>query len=277
MGLFDRSAERRRQALLRKLPGPASGTSGQSALYRYLATPLPEPSTPIRDLRLLAIDAETTGLDPSRDQMLSVGFVPLDPLPASQNSASQDPASQDPASHHPAAPPPQGAGTHEIVLGGSGSLLVRPQSSPSPSSLPHPGVGDSATVHGLTDDRVATGRPLTEVIDHVLDALAGRVLLAHFTRIEVGHLTRAVRDLHGIDLPVVSIDTLELQFRIWGSDADRIPNGALRLWAARDQYGLPEYPAHDAYVDALACAELFLAQLADEQLPLGARTLRDLQ
>lgn len=253
MGLFDRSAERRRQALLRKLPAPGAGSSGApSALHRYLSTPLPEPSTPIRDLRLLAIDFETTGLDPRRDQMLSVGFVPLDPIPSGDD-------------------PGGAAGTHEIVLAGAGGALVRPEQSTSS------GVGESATVHGLTDDRVATGRPLTEVVDGVLNALAGRVLLAHFTRIEVGHLTRAVRNLHGIDLPVVSIDTLELQFRIWGSDADRIPPGALRLWAARDQYGLPEYPAHDAWVDALACAELFLAQVADEQLPLGAGTLRDLQ
>ena len=46
----------------------------------YLATPLPGPRTGVADLRLLAVDIETTGLDPSTDHILSVGFVPLDGL-----------------------------------------------------------------------------------------------------------------------------------------------------------------------------------------------------
>ena len=36
---------------------------------------------------------------------------------------------------------------------------------------------------------------------------------------------------------------------------------AYRLGAARQRYGLPEYRAHDALTDALAAAELFLAQI----------------
>ena len=39
--------------------------------------------------------------------------------------------------------------------------------------------------------------------------------------------------------------------------------GALRLWTARERRGLPVYRAHEALTDALACAELYLAQRAE--------------
>lgn len=251
-----RDAESSRLAALKRV----STTGATAALRHYLSTPLPHPRTPVGDLRLLAIDMETTGLDPDRDRWLSVGWVPLD--------------------------------GPEIVLAGAGGSLLRQstqvqsaqvqstQLAPphrTPQNSPDEGVGQSATVHGLTDDQIAAGRPLTEVVDRVLDALAGRVLLAHYTRIEIGQLTRAVKRLHGIDLPVTSVDTLELHFAIWGGEQARIPDGALRLWAARDQYGLPEYPAHEAFIDALACAELFLAQLQDAHFTRPGLTLADLQ
>ena len=46
----------------------------------------------------------------------------------------------------------------------------------------------------------------------------------------------------------------------WGSEPE---GGALRLWAARERRGLPVYRAHEALTDALACAELYLAQAAE--------------
>ena len=41
------------------------------------------------------------------------------------------------------------------------------------------------------------------------------------------------------------------------------PAGALRLWTARERYGLPAGRPHDALGDALACAELYLGQVAE--------------
>jgi DNA polymerase-3 subunit epsilon len=72
------------------------------------------------------------------------------------------------------------------------------------------------------------------------------------------------------------VDTLELEHRLvmtaWQPDP---PVGALRLWAARERYGLPRTGPHHALVDAVACAELYLAQtsqLADGR-PLPLRRL----
>lgn len=40
-----------------------------------------------------------------------------------------------------------------------------------------------------------------------------------------------------------------------------IQAGSLRLAHCRQRYNLPDYEAHNALVDALSCAELFLAQV----------------
>jgi DNA polymerase-3 subunit epsilon len=137
-------------------------------------------------------------------------------------------------------------------------------------------VGQSATIHGLTDDAVAGGVPLEEAVSAVLAALTGRVLLAHFARIELGYLSAACERLWGAPLPLRAIDTLELQDRVVRSRLSldpREPN--LRLWPARERFGLPVYRAHHALTDALACAELYLAQVAELE-QRGSLTLKSL-
>lgn len=59
---------RRRHATLarRELPAP---------LAAYLAAPLAEVRTPWREVEYLSVDVETTGLDPQRDALLSIGWA----------------------------------------------------------------------------------------------------------------------------------------------------------------------------------------------------------
>ncbi|MBK8470048.1 MAG: DNA polymerase III subunit epsilon [Actinomycetales bacterium] len=177
----------------------------------------------VRDLSLLAVDLETTGLHPKRDRVLSVGFVPIDGL--------------------------------SIDLSGARRFVVQAGVE----------VGQSATIHGITDDDCADGTPLEEVLSEVLAALRGRVLLAHYTDIEERFLSAACERVYGARMPVARIDTLELHRRLivrWGEAPMRL---ALRLWTARERYGLPIYRAHEALIDAVSCAELFLAQVAEMQ------------
>ena len=124
-------------------------------------------------------------------------------------------------------------------------------------------VGHSATIHGITDDALAGGAAFEQVLGELLVALRGRVLLAHFARIETGFLGAACERFWGAGLPVEVVDTFELERRALGGGWDAASDpGALRLWAARARYGLPVYRAHEALTDALACAELYLAQRA---------------
>lgn len=223
--IIGRSTARRRRRAARDAP--------PGAIRDYLSTPEPEVGTGRAGLSLLAIDLETTGLDPRRDHILSVGFVPVD-----------------------------GA---EVVLAGARHLVVRSDRQ----------VGHSATIHALTDDMVAGGVPLESAMELTLVALAGRVLLAHHAVVETGFLQAATRALWGAALPVTVVDTLALQQRVVRRTGEEPREGSLRLWAARDHFGLPRYRAHNALVDALACAELYLAQ-SDRLAGSGSVTLGQL-
>ena len=55
-------------------------------------------------------------------------------------------------------------------------------------------VGESATLHGVTDDEVTSlGREPAEVLEAFLAALDGRKLLAHFAQMETGFLGKLPR------------------------------------------------------------------------------------
>lgn len=212
MAWFRRSPEQRRVK--------AASVCREGPLAAYLAVPFADPAMLVRDVEFLALDFETTGLDPASDRIVAVGFVPV-----------------------------RGG---RIELRGAGSLVVAAGVD----------VGASATVHGLTDDTVAAGVPLAEAMAQVLAAMTGRVLLAHFASLEERFLRQACEALWGSPVPLQRVDTMELARRrlTRGFHEEPAP-GSLRLWAARDRYGLPAYRAHDPLVDALSCAELFLAQV----------------
>ncbi|MDU0478486.1 exonuclease domain-containing protein [Staphylococcus chromogenes] len=133
-------------------------------------------------------------------------------------------------------------------------------------------VGQSATVHGLTDDHLADGTELSEVLPLFLGALAGRVALVHFAHIETSFLSHACRKLYGAPLDMPVVDTFALERRHM-ERMGTYPRGEdLRLGRVRARYGLPAYRNHNALTDALACAELYLAFVAQSR----AKTLRDL-
>lgn len=141
----------------------------------------------------------------------------------------------------------------DIVLGGAAHLLISPTGE----------VGQSASIHRLTDDHLAGGMDLAVAMPLVLQALTGRTLVAHHAPIEVDFLSAACRRLYGRPLVTSTIDTMILQRRILRlRGTDQVQPGQLRLQSARDHFDLPRYRAHEALTDAIAAAELFLAQAA---------------
>ena len=85
-----------------------------------------------------------------------------------------------------------------VPLATARRLLARPDGA----------VGDSATVHGLTDTAVAEGLPVGGVVDSVVRALTGRVLVVHHAGLDKALLDRLCRDRYGCALPVPVLDTL---------------------------------------------------------------------
>jgi DNA polymerase-3 subunit epsilon len=66
-------------------------------------------------------------------------------------------------------------------------------------------------------------------------------------------------------LPTFSLswlDTLAIERSKANRAQQPIQDGGFRLDACRERYGLPDYQGHDALTDALATAELLLAQIA---------------
>jgi DNA polymerase-3 subunit epsilon len=137
----------------------------------------------------------------------------------------------------------------------------------------------SAVIHAITDDEAGAGEPPCAVLEELLGVLAGRVLVAHSATTECGFVDAACRRCFGGGLLVPTVDTLQLAHRSSVRQGREPARGDLRLAALRDRYNLPTYASHDALIDAIAAAELFLAQIEElagaGPLPLRAVLARD--
>jgi DNA polymerase-3 subunit epsilon len=190
--------------------------------------------TPVKQVSFLALDLETTGLNPETDAIISVGFIPL---------------------YH-----------DRILCRGARYREVRPDLDRSEIQT---------VIHGITHSRMDACPRFETVLPMLLQAMAGRVVVAHYSRIERMFLHKAVADLTGNVLEFPVVDTMELEsrkhpvfrpnlFQRWMGEKN---SPSLRLAHARERYHLPAYRPHHALTDALAAAELFLAQIRDRFSP----------
>jgi len=123
-------------------------------------------------------------------------------------------------------------------------------------------VGESATIHGICDRDAARGMAVEDIFPPLFEALRGRVLLLHHAKVDLAFLDHYSRKIFGVPFAATVVDTMALELRRLKRRQPTILPGQVRLYQCRERYGLPEYRAHDAYTDALATAELFLAQAA---------------
>lgn len=200
----------RRRRWAGRVPEPLRG------LYR---SPVAGRRERLQGIALLALDLETTGLDPACDRMVSAGWCRLD----------------------------GGA----LRLGSGEAVALASER----------GVGESALIHGLRDIDLAGGGSEGELLARLLPALSGRVLVAHGASIERGFLAAAVRRCFAAPLLLPMVCTLGLEARLRARLGEPVASGGLTLAACRARHGLPPARAHDALADAVACAELFLAQV----------------
>ena len=118
---------------------------------------------------------------------------------------------------------------------------------------------ESIRIHGLRETDLADAPPLEEAIARMLQALAGKALVAHVAAVESGFLGRA---LGTVDLelrnPIVDTAAMAAELRRRGrrSLPNRAPAGLSDL--ARS-LGLPVHRPHHADGDALTTAQVFLA------------------
>ena len=138
---------------------------------------------------------------------------------------------------------------------------------------PRLGVGHSATIHQLRDVELRSAETVPEVLQRFLRAALGRVLVFHHAPLDMAFIDAASREYLGAPLLLPCLDTLQLERR-YLARRDRPPaSGELRLATCRERCGLAPHGAHNALADALATAELFLAQIARSGPNLRLRDL----
>jgi len=130
---------------------------------------------------------------------------------------------------------------------------------------------DNVIIHQITDQQKSQGKSLRVVVEALLKALAGKVMLVHFARIEKQFLRQACLELYGVSPPFVILDTLAIAKRKLDQRDIAYDPQELRLSALRHKHDLPDHFAHNALNDAIATAELLLAQQKT-----GAKKLKDL-
>jgi DNA polymerase-3 subunit epsilon len=116
-------------------------------------------------------------------------------------------------------------------------------------------------IHQITDAQKDQGQPLRLVIEQLLKSLAGKVMLVHFARIERQFLQQACFELYGLVPDFPMIDTLVLAKRHLDKRGVAYDPSELRLSSLRQKHQLPAHHGHNALNDAIATAELLLAQV----------------
>lgn len=169
-----------------------------------------------------AIDCESNGLDPAKDALLSLAWVPVEP---------------------------------PFVRIGATQYAVIESQQP---------LSQSAVVHQLTSAELKQGEPLAEVLKRFSQATAGAYIIAHYAEFDRRLLQQAMQQAGVTWQPAGWYDTLAVEKRHAANKAS-VATTAFSLSACRSRYGLPTQLEHHARNDAIACAELFLAQVYGQQ------------
>ncbi|MGX5913362.1 3'-5' exonuclease [Aliidiomarina sp. Khilg15.8] len=138
-------------------------------------------------------------------------------------------------------------------------------------------LSQSAVIHQLSSRDIAGGQSLKKVLKPLAQSLDGAILVAHHARFDWQFLQRAFREAAIDCQPLAILDTLKLEQNRLSRQRDWLQPGELTLAACRERYDLPRSRQHHALSDAVACAELFLAQayaVAGKQTMSGAQLLR---
>lgn len=203
-------------------------------LRRFYQAGVVTAETALCEVPFVAMDFETTGLNPGKHGIVSIGLVPFD--------------------------------LQRIYCRHARHWIINPRK---------PLADESVVIHGITHSDVRRAPDIMAILEPLLTALAGRIVVVHHRGIERGFLDAALRARlgEGIRFPVV--DTMDLEARLhrggklpgfWSRLFGRKPV-SIRLADSRGRYHLPHYPPHHALTDALATAELLQAQIAHHYSP----------
>lgn len=205
----------------------AHASAHDPRLRQYYAEGMVGPDALLSQTPFVALDFETTGLNPEEDDIVSVGLVPFT--------------------------------LQRILIREAREWLVKPN---------QPLEEESIVIHGITHTQLRSAPDFDIILEPLLQALAGCVVVVHHRAIERQFMHQALmqRITETLQFPVV--DTLEIEHQALLRRQGLIgrllrrPRESVRLADCRRRYSLPYYKAHHALTDAIATAELFQAQVS---------------
>lgn len=203
-------------------------------LQRFYGAGVPEDERPIGDVPLVALDFETTGMDPREHAIVSIGLVPFD---------------------------------LQVIRPSAGRYwVVKP-----PRSLTEESIAFHRITHSEVERAPHIAVVLDEVLSALADRLVV-VHYRNIERPFLDAAVMATHGEHCL-FPLIDTMALEARWERHGR-LQRIKRwlgirpSSIRLADSRSRYGLPHYSAHHAKVDAMATAELFQAQVARHFTPV---------
>ncbi len=196
-------------------------------LQAYFAAGCPAPDTPIAEVPLVALDFETTGLDPDRHAIVSIGLVPFT--------------------------------LSRIRCRAARHWVVRPQRPLNQDSVTIHGITHSDIDTAPDLDEIL--QPLLSALAGRIAVVHYRAIERPFLDVALRW-----RLQEGISFPVIDTMAIEAHLHPkrrpnWLQRLTGERSVSIRLADSRSRYHLPHYAPHHALTDALATAELLQAQI----------------
>jgi DNA polymerase-3 subunit epsilon len=182
-------------------------------------------SRPFRSFEYTALDCEMTGLDPARDEILSIGAVRVR--------------------------------ESRLLMHERFYHVFKPEEAVSPREV--------ILIHGLGPTELSRGKPLAQMLEELLRFLGDSVVLGHFAEIDLEFLNRSLVRHTGRRLQNPVLDTRRLYAwwrQAKARTPAEVPEDE-RLEAIVTTLKLPRFPAHHAFYDAASAGLLFLKLLDD--------------
>ncbi|MGC9402092.1 3'-5' exonuclease [Vibrio genomosp. F10 str. 9ZC157] len=197
-------------------------------LTHFYQQSIPDATTPIGEIEFLAVDFETTGLDPKKDDIITVGVVPFT--------------------------------LNRIYLNRARHWTVRPRKQLSEESVVIHGITHSDII-----DAPDLTEVIEEILECLSGRIL--VVHYHRIEREFLDRALRTRFEEGIEFPVVDTMQIESRIQaqwaggFWNRLKGKKPQ-SVRLGQSRIRYHLPTYTPHHALTDAIATAELLQAQIS---------------
>jgi len=196
---------------------PKLSTELDQAVKTYRKLPASDQRKPLHAQRFVVVDVETSGLNPYRDRLISIGALAIsDGL---------------------------------IRLDASFEVVLRQQV---------PSEDRNILIHGIGGTTQITGREPAEGLVDFLNFAGKTPLIAFHADFDRVVISRALRQVLGLELDNVWLDVAMLAPALFAEHA----SGARTLDEWMKVFGIENYARHDAVADSFATAQLFQIVLA---------------